>query len=54
MAKYRIMWVETSGLTHFAFADTKSEARRVEKSIINRYGDSVDYSCIELMEEKRK
>lgn len=52
MDKYRIIWVEPSGLTHFAYASNKSEARRVEKSIVNRYGDSVDYSYIELMEEK--
>lgn len=52
MDKYRIIWVEPSGLTHFAYANTRSEAQRVERSIINRYGDSVDYSYIELMEEK--
>lgn len=52
MGKYRIIWVEPSGLTHFAYADTISEAQRVERSIVNRYGDQVDYSYIELMEEK--
>lgn len=52
MAKYRIVWVESSGFTHFAQADTKSEARRLERSIINRYGDQVDCSYIEIMEDK--
>lgn len=52
MGKYRIIWVEPSGMTHFAYANTKSEAQRLERSIINRYGDSVDYSYIELMEDE--
>lgn len=52
MGNYRITWIEPSGLTHFAFADTKNEAIRLEKSIINRYGDKVEYSFIEIMEDK--
>lgn len=52
MGKYRIIWVEPSGMMHCVYASTRSEAQRIERSIVNRYGDSVDYSYIELMEEK--